>query len=73
MKRRRIRKVLINPLKSDKSKKPVTVTRNPGIKKRPIASRRSTENSEFVITPALYYNNEDFYNNLPTDDKRLSF
>jgi len=73
MKRRRIRKVIINPLRSAKSKKPVTIAPKIGIQKRPIASRRSAEGKGYVITPELYYNNEDFHNNLPTNDKKIKF
>lgn len=64
---------MINPLRSDNSKKPVILAPNIGIQKRPIASRKSVEGKGYVITPELYYNNEDFHNNLPTAGEKIKF
>jgi len=61
MKRKKIRKVIINPKSSIKKRNVTLSTTNTD---RQIKPRIRINNNKIIITPELYLNNENFSNSL---------
>jgi len=69
MRRKKIRKVSILPKTTSNA---VRRVKNKNVSK-PIIVPKKTQKSHYVITPELYYNNEEFHNKLPNHTEKLKF